>query len=168
MKEEKLLGGNLSDAVRLGDTVRRRAGPWTPSVHALLRYLEQAGFEAPRALGVDEQGREILTFVEGEAHPGWPDPRPQWTFDDEHLVSAAKLLRRYHDLVAGFTPPASARWRLVAPASHEIICHNDWSPWNAVYRDRRVAVMVDWDMAGPGSRLWDLANAAYSWVPLLP
>src|SRR5207245_6356716 len=28
------LGGNLSQAVRVGDTVRRRAGPWTPGVQA--------------------------------------------------------------------------------------------------------------------------------------
>ena len=166
MKEEKLLGGNLSDAVRVGDTVRRRAGPWTPAVHELLRFLERSDFEAPRVLGVDDRGREILTFVEGDSHPGWPDPLPDWTFDEAHLVSGAKLLRRYHDLVAAFTPPPSSRWRLVAPTPHEVICHNDWSPWNAIYRDRRVAVMLDWDLAGPGSRLWDIANSAYCWVPL--
>jgi len=41
MAEERSLGGNLNDAVRLGDTVRRRAGPWTPAVHELLRFLER-------------------------------------------------------------------------------------------------------------------------------
>ena len=25
--------------------------------------------------------------------------------------------------------------RLVAPTVHEIVCHNDWSPWNALLRD---------------------------------
>ena len=34
-------------------------------------------------------------------------------------------------------------------------------------RERRIAVMLDWDMAGPGTRLWDVANSACSWVPLL-
>jgi hypothetical protein len=38
---ETSLGGNLNDAVRVGGTVRRRAGPWTPAVHALLRFLER-------------------------------------------------------------------------------------------------------------------------------
>jgi hypothetical protein len=167
VKEVPFIGGNLNDATRVGDTVRRRAGPWTPAVHALLRFLESAGFEAPRARGIDEQGREILEYIDGDVHPGWPDPAPDWVRDDDHLAAGARLLRRYHDLVEGFVPPDDARWRVVAPTAHEIICHNDWAPGNALFRDRRLAVMLDWDMAGPGTRLWDIANTAYSWVPLL-
>jgi len=34
--DELALGGNLSGAVRVGATVRRRSGYWTPAVHALL------------------------------------------------------------------------------------------------------------------------------------
>ena len=166
MKEEPFIGGNMSDATRVGDTVRRRAGPWTPAVHALLRFLENAGFEAPRARGIDEKDREILEYVDGDAHPGWPDPVPDWVMDDDRLAAGARLLRGYHDLVEGFQPPAEARWRLVAPTRPEIICHNDWAPWNALFRERRLAVMLDWDMAGPGTRLWDVANSAYCWVPL--
>jgi len=166
VQEEQNLGGNLSDAVRIGDTVHRRAGPWTPSVHALLQYLERNGFDAPHVIGMDAQGREILSFIPGEAHAGTPIPVPDHVMDDERLAEAARLLRRYHDLVADFGPPADARWRLVAPTAHEIICHNDWSPWNALLREGQVEVMLDWDLAGPGTRLWDLANAAYSWAPL--
>jgi hypothetical protein len=141
VKEVPFIGGNVNDATRVGDTVRRRAGPWTPAVHALLRFLENAGFEAPRARGMDEKGREILEYIEGDTHPGWPDPAPDWVMDDDHLAAGARLLRRYHDLVTGFEPPAGARWRFVAPTAHEIICHNDWAPWNALFRDRRLAVM---------------------------
>jgi aminoglycoside phosphotransferase (APT) family kinase protein len=86
--------------------------------------------------------------------------------DDDHLAEGARHLRRYHDLVEGFNPPADARWRLVAPTAPEIICHNDWAPWNALFRERHLAVMLDWDMAGPGTRLWDVANSAYASVPL--
>src|SRR5438874_2138446 len=68
MAEELPLGGNLNDAVRVGNTVRRRAGPWTPAVHALLRFLEAEGFPAPRARGMDEKGREVLDYIEGEAY----------------------------------------------------------------------------------------------------
>jgi hypothetical protein len=166
VKEEAFIGGNLNDATRVGNTVRRRAGPWTPAVHALLRFLEKTGFEAPRVRGMDEQGREILEYVEGDTHPGWPDPAPDWVMDDDHLADGARLLRRYHDLVEDFEPPAGARWRFVAPTAHEIICHNDWAPGNALFREHRLAVMLDWDMAGPGTRLWDVANSAFSWVPL--
>lgn len=160
------LGGNLNEAVRVGDTVRRRAGPWTPAVHELLRHLERSGFEAPRPLGMDEQGREILTFIEGEAHSGTLEPLPDHVMAEDHLVAAAKLLRRYHEVVADFDRPPDARWRLIAPTEHEIICHNDWSPWNVLLRERRVATVLDWDLAGPGSVLWDVANAAYCWAPL--
>ena len=166
MHEEESLGGNLNDAVRIGDTVHRRAGPWTPSVHALLQYLERAGFDAPGVIGTDEQGREILTFIPGEAHAGTVVPVPDHVMADARLVEAARLLRRYHDVVADFRPPRGARWRLVAPTAHEIVCHNDWSPWNALLRDGHVEVMLDWDLAGPGTRVWDVANAAYCWAPL--
>lgn len=166
MKEVPFIGGNLNDATRVGNTVRRRAGPWTPAVHALLRFLENAGFEAPRPGGMDEKDREILDYIDGDVHPGWPDPIPDWVMDDDHLAEGARHLRRYHDLVERFNPPAGARWRLVAPTAPEIICHNDWAPWNALFRQRHVVVMLDWDMAGPGTRLWDVANSAYSWVPL--
>ncbi len=136
-------------------------------MHALLRYLEAVGFEAPRALGTNEHGQEILRFLPGEAHSGTIEPVPDRILAEDHLLEAARLLRRYHDVVAGFEPPQTARWRLTAPTAHELICHRDWSPWNALFRDGHLAVMLDWDLAGPGSRLWDLANAAYCWVSLI-
>lgn len=67
MAEEQLDGGNIGGAVRAGNTVRRAAGPWTPGLHALLAHLAARAFTgAPRPLGFDEQGREVLTFLEGE------------------------------------------------------------------------------------------------------
>ena len=65
MTEEPLPGGNMTGGVvRVGDTVRRPAGPWTPAVHALLNHLHAVGFPgAPRAHGLDDQGREVLDFV---------------------------------------------------------------------------------------------------------
>src|SRR5256884_8900785 len=71
-QEIPLLGGNTSTVVRVGDTVRRNVGPWTPAVHALLRHLEYVGFTgAPRALGLDERNREVLSYLDGEcgSHP---------------------------------------------------------------------------------------------------
>jgi hypothetical protein len=168
--EEPLLGGNQGESVRIGDTVHRRSGPWTPAVHALLAHLGRVGFEAaPEAIGMDEQGRAVLSFIPGEVHAGWPDPLPKWMFEDAAtLVAAARLLRRYHDSLDGFVPPQDARWRFVAPTTHEVICHNDWSPGNALFRGHIPIVMLDWDSAGPGSRAWDLAYSAFTWVPLKP
>ena len=166
MTEERALGGNLNSAVRVGDTVRRTTGAWTPAVHALLRHLEARRFPAPRVRGIDEQGREILEFIPGEAHSGTIETLPERFTADAQLISAAKLLRRYHDSVKSFKPPADARWRMVSPTAAEVICHNDWSPWNALFQEGRFALMLDWDLAGPGTRVWDVANGAYSWAPL--
>jgi len=166
--EVPFVGGNISNAVRVDDTVRRTTGPWTPTVHALLRHLETVGFDgAPRVLGIDERDREILAYIEGDAPTGWPDPYPAWVWSHHALESAARLLRRYHDAVASFVPPAGALWRQPpGPTPHELICHNDVGPFNSVFRGERAVAMIDWDGASPGSRAWDLAIAVYRWAPV--
>ena len=47
-----------------------------------------------------------------------------------------------------------------------MICHNDWAPYNALFDGHRPIAMLDWDSAGPGPRVWDVALSAYTWVPL--
>jgi hypothetical protein len=64
-QEVPLPGGNVGGAVRVGDTVRRSTGPWTPAVHALLGYLASRVPHIPRVLGFDDQGREILSYLPG-------------------------------------------------------------------------------------------------------
>lgn len=166
MQEELLTGGNLNPVVRVGDTVRRRTGDWTPAVHQLLRYLDATGFDAaPRVLGIDQRGREILCFIDGETdNSGDPD----WVWSQTALVRAGQLIRRYHDLCRTFAPPPDARWQFMvgAPRTGEIICHNDLAPFNAVYHHGVPIAFVDWDLAAPGPALWDLAYAAWRFVPL--
>jgi len=168
--EEALLGGNLSTSVKIANTVHRRAGSWTPAIHALLAHLHRVGFDVvPEPIGMDDKGRAVLSFMPGEVHAGWPDPLPSWMFEDQAtLIAAASLLRRYHDALAGFVPPRDAHWRFVSPEAPEVICHNDWSPSNALFRGRVPVGMLDWDSAGPGSRAGDVATSAYRWVPLNP
>ncbi len=166
-EEMPLAGGNVGGAVRVGDTVRRATGPWTPAVHALLRHLESAGFDAsPRVRGIDERGREILTYLEGET-VGDDDPWPDWWRDDDILVQAIVLLRRFHEAVATFEPPADARWRFAGSGDPgATIVHGDWAPYNVVWRDGAIVGVIDWDLARPGDPLDDLAFAAWLWAPL--
>ncbi|MDL4818410.1 phosphotransferase enzyme family protein [Actinomadura opuntiae] len=164
--EQPLTGGNVSaGVVRIGDTVRRPAGPWTPAVHALLSHLHDAGFRAaPRPLGIDEQGREVLTYVPGTTV--WPD---HFALMDglDSVERVARLVRDFHDAVQGFTPPPDARWQvLIPPDACEIIAHHDLAPWNLVAGDDGAWAFIDWDTAAPGSRLWDLAYACQSFIPL--
>jgi hypothetical protein len=160
-KSEEHLGGGLTPVVRMGSTVRRPTGPWTPAVHALLRHLHTAGFDgAPRVLGLDEDGREVLEFVEGRADA---DP-----FDDRSLARVARLVRAFHDAAATFEPPEWSNWQYLtgAPRSGEIVCHNDLSPANTIYAHRGPVAFVDWDLAAPGTRVWDVAYALWRFVPL--
>ena len=160
--EEPLRGGNVEvGLVRVGDTVRRLARPWSASVDALLLHLERVGFEgAPRALGYDDRGRQVLSFAEGRIGP---DPTDLGLVRIAHV---GRLIRDFHDAVESFVPPAGAVWNVaIAPDRKELITHHDLAPWNLVRSADRL-VFIDWDGAGPGSRLWDLAYAAHGFVPL--
>jgi hypothetical protein len=163
--EEVLSGGYSTPVVRVEDTVRRATGPWSPAVHGLLRHLERRGFDgAPRFLGLDDRGREVLTFIPGMVG-NYPLPFDAWS--DEALVHAARLMRRYHDATVGYAPAEDAVWRLQAPhGPHEVICHNDFAPYNLVFTNWRPHAIIDFDTAGPGPRIWDVSYATYRFVPL--
>jgi len=168
-REVPLLGGvaNRGRVVRIGDTVRRPLRATSPATHALLRHLESVGFDgAPRLLGIDEQGREVLGYIPGETVIR---PYPDWAFTVEALVSVAELLRAYHRAVAGFDPgPCTWPQSPPAPFAGELVSHNDPNLDNVVFRDGRAVALIDFDLAAPGSRLWDLACAARQWAPLRP
>jgi hypothetical protein len=164
--ETVLTGGNLSTVVRVGDTVRRNTGSWTPAIHAVLAHLASRGFAAsPRALGIDNRGREILTFVPGDVYPY---PMPPFVWEDETLRAIARLMRELHDATRDFTPPSDSAWRVQpgAPSAGPVICHNDIAPYNTVFRGTTPVAFIDWDLATPSPPLWDLAYAAWFWVPL--
>lgn len=174
MQEEPLVGGNVSaGVVRLGDTVRRPTGPWTPTVHALLHHLEARGFTgAPRVLGVDERGREVLEFVDGVVP--WPERHYDLLGTRDAIARVGALLRAFHDAAADFDPGAGAVWRFPEMAADAsafvdergwIVCHNDPAAWNLVIGDDRIA-FIDWDVIGPRPPIWDVAYCAVGCVPI--
>jgi Ser/Thr protein kinase RdoA (MazF antagonist) len=164
VSETVLTGGDLSVVVRVGDTVRRPAGPWSPAVHGLLRHLEAAGFDgAPRVVGLDGD-REVLTYIAGEAALA-PVPAA-----DEVLGEIGAFLRAMHDAQAGFGHDAGGPWQRMAgaPGGGDVVCHNDLFWTNLVFRAGTFVGLVDWDLAAPAPRLYDLASAANFWVALRP
>ncbi|MGN9784406.1 phosphotransferase [Nonomuraea sp. ZG12] len=163
-REEILTGGGVNEVVRVGATVRRPVGPWTPAVYGLLGHLAARGFTgAPRAHGLDERGREILDFVPGVVGH---HPMPGHLRSDGALRRLATLLREYHDATAGHTPADDATWYFPAREPAEVICHGDVAPYNCVFRDGLPVAFIDFDTAHPAPRLWDVAYAAYRFVPL--
>lgn len=161
--EEQLSGGNMEPVVRVGDTVRRVAGSWTPAVHVLLRTLTDAGVRGvPRVRGFDDQGREVLDFLPGETLSE-VCAGEQWS--DAVLDAAGALLRSIHDASEPLVGDESLTWRSPRREPAEVICHNDFATYNLIIRDGELAGVIDFDFASPGSRLWDLAYLAYRIVP---
>jgi Ser/Thr protein kinase RdoA (MazF antagonist) len=119
----------------------------------LLSHLERCGFTgSPRFLGIDELGRETLSYLPGEV------PSDLGHFNEAQLSAAAALLRRFHDATADFAP--------VQQREAEVMCHNDWGPPNAVFRDGLPYGMIDFDAVAPGLRLWDLGYSVWTWLDI--
>lgn len=156
----RLDGGNLAEVVRVGHTVRRATGPWTPAVHALLGHLAARGVPAvPRVLGVDARGREVLTYLPGEL----VDVDVE-TVSDARLASLASWARTLHDATEAFEHPGP--WRFPALLDAEVVAHNDLAAYNVCFAGDRVAGVFDWDLAAPSTRVMELAHLAWTSVPL--
>lgn len=162
--EQVLEGGNSNVVVKVGETVRRLTGPHSEAVHTLLRHLENAGFDAsPRFLGIDDRGREILTFIEGQV--------ANYPMDDEArslaaLESAAAILRGLHDATQELHLPSGYANHAISGTTPEVVCHWDAAPYNYVFDGVRAVGLIDFDNAGPGRRIDDLAYFSYRFAPL--
>lgn len=170
--EELLTGGNTTTVRRVGNTVRRPIGHWTPAVHHVLRHLESVGFDgAPRVLGVDEQDREILRYVDGEVGTlSETDPLSPWFRGPEACWTAGRWIRDFQRAQATLELDPRQPWRL-APGRRlgagEVLVHHDVSSYNTVRRADGSIVVLDWDFARPGRPVEDLAWAAWRWAPLM-
>jgi hypothetical protein len=158
-QEIPLEGGNVGGAVRVGNTVRRRTGPWTPAVHALLDYLASRVPHVPRVLGRDGQGREVLSYL-----PGHVVDVDTSALSLEQLVSVVRWTRVFHSAVAGFSHPGP--WRFFPVTDASLIGHNDIAPYNVCFDGAELVGVFDWDLAGPTTPPLELAFIAWNCVPL--
>lgn len=162
--EEILTGGNVTNVYRIANEVRREMGNNSEYIHNLLLHLEKKGYAySPRFLGIDEKGRERLSFIEGEAGN---DPVKAYMWSDENLSEIARMLRLYHDAVSDF--PLDESWQCIdnTPQPLEVICHNDIALYNLVFKHNKPVGVIDFDVAAPGPRIWDIAYTLYTCIPL--
>ncbi len=147
--------------------IYRPSGPWTESIEPFLIYLHKHGFDCvPYPYGVDDQGIEKLSFVEGKVHNGILSEEVR---RDETLVVVAKMMREFHDLGSQYISGLSGeeQWMLKAEGPIETMCHGDFAPYNIAFNGEEVAGIIDFDTLHPGPRMWDLGYALYRWIPLM-
>jgi Ser/Thr protein kinase RdoA (MazF antagonist) len=148
-EETPLTGGRYTlNVVRVGTTVRRPVSSASSFTRALLRLLEEKNCgHVPRHLGVDEKGRDVLTFI-----PGWVPAKFQY-FEDQQIETAARIMRQFHDATRGSQLAGQA----------EVVCHNDPGPNNTVFQDGTPVAFIDFDFAAPGDPIEDLAYLGWTW-----
>jgi hypothetical protein len=145
-----LTGGHTPGVVRVGDTVRRPRNAGSERIHRLLVHFENCGFDgAPRFLGIDARGREILSFIEGFA-----PPNNGFRLTEEGVQAGARLVRQVHDLTAGTEFSAGS----------EVACHPNLSQPNFIFRDMIPVAIIDWDTTLPGTRLANFADFLWAYV----
>ena len=166
---EEPLHGGLSNArvFRVGDTVRRPAGAWTPTNHALLRHLANKDFPAPVPFGLDDKGREVLSYLPGVAGLR---PWPAALLETAGAREVGAMLRAYHAAVAEFVPPTPAIWRhgAQALAPGEIVLHGDFGPYNLIWNDGALTGVIDFELARPGLAIEDAVFAVLRVAHLRP
>lgn len=159
---EELTGGR-SGIQRLNGTVIRPASQWSPQIHRLLRHVRGNGFLiAPDPIEIRTDGTEVVSFIDGEVSNY---PLSEAARSETALVTAAKLLRAYHEATLGFQGimDESLDWMLPARLPRIIMCHGDFAPYNTVLRGETAIGLIDFDTAHPGPREWDIAYGLYRW-----
>jgi hypothetical protein len=159
--EQALPGGYVNVVTLVGGTVRRKVTPRAEFVHRVLAHLASHGWPAaPVYLGLDDQGRETLSYLPG--HVAWQREQPGGVRSEASLTRTAQLVRELHDLTAGTELAGES----------EVVCHNDLSPRNTVYQDLgaglRPVAFIDWDLAAPGRRIHDLGHVCWQYLNLGP
>jgi hypothetical protein len=151
-EEEIILTGGRSTpgVVRIGQTVRRPMKPDSDRIHALLVHFERCGFAGtPRFLGVDAQGRTVLSFIEGFA-----PPHGGFWLSEEGVRAGARLIRQVHDLTTG----------TIFAAGSEVACHPNLSQPNFIFHDMIPVAIIDWDGTRPGTRRANLGDFLWAFV----
>ena len=138
-----------------------------PSNHSYATFVTVISIWPRNHWGLTVPGREIVSYIPGTT-VGWSLPWPDVVRADAILEQMGVVTARYHRAVADFRPVGTVPWQ-TAPAAlemSELVCHHDLAPYNVVLAGETICGIIDWDLAGPGTALSELAFVAWQWVPL--
>jgi hypothetical protein len=154
----------MNRPIRKNGVVLKEATAASRTIHALLTHVRQKGVRwVPESFGLTADGKHALEYLDGfVAHD-----LPAWLWNPAILTEVAVALRQWHAATVDFKIERPL-WLFASDEPAEVICHNDFAPYNCVFRDEHFAGLIDFDLCSPGSRLWDLAYAGYRFIPLMP
>ena len=149
VEKECLFGGrSTSEVYRIGDVLYRTSCRNSELYVPLLRFFEERGVtETYRYLGNDGKGHDMFSFLEGYIPPDVGGTT------QSQLRQFMGIVRRLHDVSSDFPT-----------AGDGVICHNDLSPCNTVFRSGTPVAVIDWDSASPGERWEDLTRIVWLWT----
>lgn len=75
-----------------------------------------------------------------------------------HLEAAVRM-RRWHDVTADYELLSEDSFLIPASEPAEVMCHNDFAPYNSVFENGDFSGLIDFDVYSLGSRIWDLSIA---------
>jgi Ser/Thr protein kinase RdoA (MazF antagonist) len=164
--EEQIITGN-QNRIRIRDgVVHRPSHAWSDGIKCLLQFCRTEGLEfVPEWRGRDEQGNEIFEYIDGEVGNY---PLPEFLKSVTAIVSAAKTLRRFHDVTAKLVGKEALQLQFEAVDPIQVVCHGDFAPYNCVFDHQgNIKGVIDFDGARLGPKIWDLAYAIYRFVPFV-
>jgi Phosphotransferase enzyme family len=141
---EKIVSGGQNRVFIRGGVVYRPSHPWSEGTRLLLDFCRAEGLEfVPEWRGRDEDGNEKFEYINGEVGNY---PLPEFLKNITAVVTAGRMLRRFHDATAKLIGNDTLRLQLGALDPVEVVCHGDFAPYNCVFDGKgRIKGIIDFD-----------------------